>query len=167
MHPLSTRDGESVLSGLRRVEGAEAVAAADLRDVRRLVAAGEEASREVARLRSLSIAALPRSARPRCSGSRETDSRRAAHRAIALSMQKQSVWVIWIGSILAMVLGSGWIATVGQVLFGLTFIAHVVEFFMKRPLFEQVGGSMGHHFVQTMIYGLFHWKPLEEQQAGD
>ena len=82
-------------------------------------------------------------------------------------MQKQSVWVIWIGSVLAMVLGSGWVATVGQVLFGLTFVAHVVEFFMKRSLFEQVGGSMGHHFVQTMIYGLFHWKPLEEGQASD
>ena len=26
---------------------------------------------------------------------------------------------------------------------------------------------MGHHFVQTMIYGLFHWKPLEEGLAGD
>ena len=22
---------------------------------------------------------------------------------------------------------------------------------------------MGHHFVQTMIYGLFHWRPIEEQ----
>jgi hypothetical protein len=27
---------------------------------------------------------------------------------------------------------------------------------------EAAGGSMGHHFVQTMIYGLFHWKPLED-----
>jgi hypothetical protein len=27
---------------------------------------------------------------------------------------------------------------------------------------EAAGGSMGHHFVQTLIYGLFHWKPLEE-----
>ena len=36
---------------------------------------------------------------------------------------------------------------------------------MKRDVFEKAGGSMGYHFVQTMIYGLFHWKPLEEEQA--
>lgn len=81
-------------------------------------------------------------------------------------MQKQSVWLIWIGSALAMLLGSGWVATVGQWLFGLTFVAHIVEFIIKRDLFERVGGSMGHHFVQTLIYGLFHWRPLEEQEAG-
>lgn len=80
-------------------------------------------------------------------------------------MQKQSVWILWIGSALAMLLGSGWIETVGRVLFVLTFVAHVVEFFLKRDLFERVGGSMGHHFVQTLIYGLFHWKPLEEQES--
>ena len=80
-------------------------------------------------------------------------------------MQKQSVWVIWIGSLAAMFIGSGWVATIGQWAFGLTFLAHVVEFVLKRGVFEQVGGSMGHHFVQTMIYGLFHWKPLEEGLA--
>jgi hypothetical protein len=76
---------------------------------------------------------------------------------------KQSVWVLWIGSLAAMLLASGWIATVGQVFFWLTLVAHIVEFFMKRPLFERAGGSMGHHFVQTLIYGLFHWKPIEER----
>ena len=81
-------------------------------------------------------------------------------------MQKQSVWVIWIGSLAAMWFGSGWVATIGQAAFGLTLIAHLVEFFVFRSLFERAEGTMGHHFVQTMIYGLFHWKPLEEQQAG-
>lgn len=76
---------------------------------------------------------------------------------------KQSVWVIWIGSLAAMFWGSGWVATIGQVVFWLTFIAHVVEFFMNRALFEKAEGSMGHHFVQTMIYGLFHWQPIKEQ----
>ena len=45
----------------------------------------------------------------------------------------------------------------------LTLAAHLVEFFVKRPVFERAGGSMGHHFVQTMIYGLFHWKPVEDR----
>ena len=78
-------------------------------------------------------------------------------------MMKQSVWVLWIGSLVAMVAGSGAVATAGQWTFGITFVAHLVEFFVKRSLFERAGGSLGHHFVQTMIYGLFHWKPLEEQ----
>lgn len=78
---------------------------------------------------------------------------------------KQSVWALWIGSLLAMAFGSGAVATVGQWVFGITFVAHLAEFFVKRSVFERAGGAMGHHFVQTMIYGLFHWKPLEEQLA--
>ena len=80
-------------------------------------------------------------------------------------MQKQSVWVLWIGCLVAMFLASGWLATAGRWLFWILVLAHVVEFFMKRDLFQRVGGSIVHHFVQTMIYGLFHWRPLEEQLA--
>ena len=78
-------------------------------------------------------------------------------------MQKQSVWVIWIGSLAAMFFGSGWISTAGQWTFGLTFIVHIVEFLIYRSLFERAEGTMGHHFVQTMIYGLFHWTPIKER----
>jgi hypothetical protein len=85
-------------------------------------------------------------------------------------MLKQSVWGIWVGSVAAMILGSGWVATLGQWVFGLTLVAHVVEFFVHRSLFERAEGSMGHHFVQTLIYGLFHWTPIKErleQEASD
>jgi hypothetical protein len=78
-------------------------------------------------------------------------------------MQKQGVWVIWVGSLAAMVFGSGWVATVGTWAFGLTFAAHIVEFFVYRSLFERADGSMSHHFVQTLIYGLFHCKPIMER----
>jgi len=80
-----------------------------------------------------------------------------------MGMQKQSVWVLWIGSLAAMFFGSGGVATAGQWVFGLTFLAHVVECIVYRSLFERAGGSMFHHFVQTMIYGLFHWKPIKER----
>ena len=76
---------------------------------------------------------------------------------------KQSVWVIWVGSLAAMFLGSGSVATLGTYVFWLTLLAHLVEFFMNRALFEKAGGSMGNHFVQTMIYGLFHWRPIKER----
>ncbi len=80
---------------------------------------------------------------------------------------KQGVWGIWIGGAAAILLGSGWVSTVGHWVVWITLVAHVVEFFVKRPLFERVGGSMGHHFVQTLIYGLFHWKPLEDGLDSD
>jgi hypothetical protein len=78
-------------------------------------------------------------------------------------MQKQSVWVLWIGSLAMWALGSGWLATVGQWTFLITLVAHLVEFFVNRSVFEREGGSLGHHFVQTLIYGLFHWKPIKER----
>ncbi|MFT5441761.1 MAG: hypothetical protein ACI8W3_000803 [Myxococcota bacterium] len=62
-----------------------------------------------------------------------------------------------------MLLGSGWIGTAGQWTFGLLVVAHAVEFVVYRSLFERAEGSMGHHFVQTMIYGLFHWTPIKEK----
>ena len=64
---------------------------------------------------------------------------------------------------LAMILATGLLATIGRLTFGLLVIAHLAEFFVKRDVFVRAGGSMGHHFVQTMIYGLFHWRPIEEQ----
>ena len=76
---------------------------------------------------------------------------------------KNGIWLVWIGGAVAIGFGSGWISTVGHVTVWLTLAAHLVEFFVKRPVFERAGGSMGHHFVQTMIYGLFYWKPLEER----
>ena len=78
-------------------------------------------------------------------------------------MQKQSVWVLWIGAVMAMLLATGLLATIGRLTFGLLVIAHFAEFVVKRDVFARAGGSMGHHFVQTMIYGLFHWRPIEEQ----
>ena len=79
---------------------------------------------------------------------------------------KYSVWAIWIGGLAAMIFGSGWVNTAGHLVFWLTLVAHIGEFVVKRSLFERAGGSMGHHFVQTLIYGLFHWKPIEDGLAG-
>ncbi|MBW2241249.1 MAG: hypothetical protein JRH01_04625 [Deltaproteobacteria bacterium] len=75
---------------------------------------------------------------------------------------KHSVWVIWVGAVAAILAGSGWVSTAGHVVFWVTLVAHVVEFVVKRPVMEAAGGSMAQHFLQTLIYGLFHWKPLED-----
>jgi len=78
-------------------------------------------------------------------------------------MQKQSVWIIWIGSLAAMIFGGGWVATVGQWTFGLMFVVHIIEFIMQRSLFQRAGGSTLEHFVQTLIYGFMHWAPIKKR----
>jgi len=75
---------------------------------------------------------------------------------------KQSIWIVWLGALAAIFWGTGWISTAGHGVFWIMLAVHVAEFFVKRPLFEAAEGSMGHHFVQTLIYGFLHWKPLEE-----
>lgn len=80
---------------------------------------------------------------------------------------KQGVWVLWLGSAAAALWGSGWVATIGVWVFGLTFVAHVVEFFVNLPLFRRAEGSLGHHFAQTMVYGIFHWGPIKERVASE
>jgi len=75
---------------------------------------------------------------------------------------KYSVFVIWIGSAAAAIFGGPTAAGIGQLVFLGTLVAHLAEFVWKRSLFERVGGSASHHFVQTMIYGLFYWKPIED-----
>lgn len=78
---------------------------------------------------------------------------------------KQSALVMWFIFLAGMILGSGWFASLATFAFCAIALIHVVEFFVKKSVLEKAGGSMGQHFVQTLIYGLFHWKPLEEQQA--
>ncbi|MEE3326287.1 MAG: hypothetical protein VX252_03060 [Myxococcota bacterium] len=80
---------------------------------------------------------------------------------------RYSVWVLYLVIAFGMLLSDGWIYTMAAWVLAIVLLAHLVEFFMKRDVMEKAGGSMGYHFVQTMIYGLFHWKPLEEQQKED
>ena len=80
-----------------------------------------------------------------------------------MASMKYGVWLIWFGAAAAFVFGDGGVARTGLVVFWVTLLAHVVEFFVKRPLLQRAGGSMGHHFVQTLIYGLFHWKPIQDR----
>ncbi len=78
---------------------------------------------------------------------------------------KYSVWVLWFGSAAAAMWGSGWVSIVGHLAFWSTLLGHVAEFLVKRSLFERAGGSLASHFVQTLIYGLFHWKPIQDRTS--
>jgi hypothetical protein len=80
-----------------------------------------------------------------------------------LERLKHAIWLVWFGSLAAIGLGSGAIALIGYLVFWLTLVAHLIEFAVHWRLFERAGGSMFHHFVQTLIYGLFHWSPIKRQ----
>jgi uncharacterized protein YhhL (DUF1145 family) len=78
---------------------------------------------------------------------------------------KQTVLVLWIVLLAGAIFGSGRIASAANVVFWLLVAVHLAEFFAKQAVFRRDGGPMSRHLVQTLIYGMFHWKPLEEQQA--
>ena len=82
-------------------------------------------------------------------------------------MNKNSVWFLYIACVLAMVLSDGFLASAGRWLIIILAVVHFAEFVVKRDVMARAGGSMGNHFVQTMIYGFFHWKPLEDAQNSD
>jgi hypothetical protein len=83
------------------------------------------------------------------------------------AMNKNSVWFLYIACVLAMVLTDGFLASAGRWLIIILAVVHFAEFVVKRDVMARAGGSMGNHFVQTMIYGFFHWKPLEDAQNSD
>ena len=80
---------------------------------------------------------------------------------------KYGLWGVWGGCLAAILFGHGAVASVGSWILGLSLAAHVVEFFMNLPLFRRAGGSLAHHFVQTLIYGLFHWAPIKQRLDAD
>lgn len=77
---------------------------------------------------------------------------------------KYGIWILYAGCLLVVFFVGGGLGNTAGWLLGLVLGAHVIEFFVKRHVMVKAGGSMGAHFVQTLIYGLFHWKPLEESQ---
>ena len=82
-------------------------------------------------------------------------------------MNKNSVWILYIAAVLAMLFTDGGLATAGRWILIILAVAHFAEFIVKRDVMKRAGGSMGNHFVQTMIYGFLHWKPLEDAQNAE
>ena len=52
-----------------------------------------------------------------------------------------------------------WIGWVFLALLG----AHLLEFALKKDVMRAAGGSMGNHFIQTMLFGFVHWRPLQRK----
>lgn len=74
---------------------------------------------------------------------------------------KLAVLVLWIACAAAFVLPeSGWTRP-GQLLFLGLVVVHAVEFLIFLPRLRRAGGSLGRHFVQTMLFGVVHLRGLQ------
>ena len=74
---------------------------------------------------------------------------------------------------------AGWVVLLAGVLVGepyrvfalaaalLLAVVHAVEFVVKLSVLRNAPGPISGHFLKVMIFGLFHWRPLEKaQQSG-
>lgn len=52
---------------------------------------------------------------------------------------------------------------IGRIAFFVTAIAHVAEFFIYRPTLRKAEGTMNHHFLQVLLFGVFHYKEVEAE----
>ena len=84
-----------------------------------------------------------------------------------MSSQKIAVLVVWIASLLASVLSSGIIGTIGSVIFGFLVVAHAIECFVFRKELEEAPGGMGAQLVQVFLFGVVHMQELRAAAGGE
>ena len=85
-----------------------------------------------------------------------------------MTRQKISVLFLWVTlGLCVLSSGDSTLLSIGRFVFWAMLVAHIAEFVVMRSVFQRDGGSMGHHFVQTLIYGLFHWTPLRDAQRAE
>ena len=79
---------------------------------------------------------------------------------------KGAVIGLWIACLAAFVLPAGmWWASAGRTLFVGLLVVHALEFVVFLPKLRAAGGSLGHHFVQTLIFGIVHVRGLAPRTA--
>jgi uncharacterized protein YhhL (DUF1145 family) len=77
---------------------------------------------------------------------------------------KTVVGIVWIYCALAF-LAPVPLAGAARIVFGLLVVTHVVECIVFLPRMRAAGGSLAHHVVQVMLFGVFHARTLPETGA--
>lgn len=73
--------------------------------------------------------------------------------------------VVWIVLAVSFVLPASPLVGFLRLAFVLMLAAHALEFLFFQRTLAGLGGSMGHHCVQMLLYGLFHLQ-LAKAEAG-
>lgn len=71
------------------------------------------------------------------------------------------VLIAWVWGVLSLFGVGGGLAEWGSRVFWFMLIAHVVECVVFLPKLRQLPGSLGHHLVQTMLFGIFHLRSAQ------
>ena len=74
---------------------------------------------------------------------------------------KAAVIGLWVACLASFALpaGSFW-ATYGPRLFVALVLAHAIECAIFLPRLRRAGGSLAHHLVQTLLFGIVHVRTL-------
>ena len=79
---------------------------------------------------------------------------------------KHAVLVLWAACLAAFFLpATSPFAVPGQRLFWGLMIVHAIECVVFLPRLRRAGGSLAHHLVQTMIFGMFHARSVGGARA--
>lgn len=73
---------------------------------------------------------------------------------------------VWIALAACFFVPLGTLGTIGRWAFGLMLLAHLAEFTVFRSRLEAAGGSLGHHFVQMLLFGILHVRSLDAAPEG-
>jgi uncharacterized protein YhhL (DUF1145 family) len=84
----------------------------------------------------------------------------------ALRRAKLVLNVVWVVLAVSFLLPAGPLVGALRLAFVLMLAAHAIEFLFFQRTLARLGGSMGHHFVQVLLYGLFHLQ-LAKAEAGE
>lgn len=57
------------------------------------------------------------------------------------------------------------VSSAGRLVFGFLVVAHAVECVVFLPRLRAAGGSLGHHLVQTFLFGIVHVRGLEPAKS--
>jgi uncharacterized protein YhhL (DUF1145 family) len=74
----------------------------------------------------------------------------------ALRSAKLVLNVVWVVLAASFLLPASPLVGALRLAFVLMLAAHAIEFLFFQRALARLGGSMGHHFVQVLLYGLFH-----------
>ena len=84
---------------------------------------------------------------------------------------KTALNVIWVVLAISFVLPTSGFVTLLRGVFVLMLAAHAIEFAVFNRTLARLGGSMGHHCIQVLLYGFFHIQLVkleaDEAQAAD
>ncbi len=73
------------------------------------------------------------------------------------------VGVIWLWSVLCLLAPSLPLASVGGFVFWILVVVHAIECAVFLPRLRRAGGSLGHHLVQTFLFGIAHLSTLRAE----